>query len=1053
MRFLLRLLLICSFLLSSFTSRAQLYYFKHYQTGNGLSHNSVTAILQDSRGMVWVGTKAGLNRFDGYNFKYYTDPANSYEALGDNYISSLCEDQSGMIWIGTGRGLFKYDPYLDEIRQFPKLKTSRFRNLLTDTENTMWFLANNQLYRYEQRGTKLTDLKKQALCLAPGKKGSLWLGHNDGSIERYDPLTGKASLLQLIDPSLPESAKPISKIFETDNQGLLIGTYKQGLKYYGLSTGRISDIPLHQPGNTQTVIRDIIAKGKDEYWIGSETGLYIYNRLSGNTRHLQKIQGDEYSLSDNAVYAVFKDRQHNIWIGTYFGGLNYFSAENARFKKYYPIYGQNTIAGSAVKELTGDGRENIWMGTEDGGLSKLNLTSGSFYNYNTAGGATPRLGTNIQGMLLDQDHLFVGSYMHGLQILDTRTRTIWASYPLIGTHADKSDFITCIYRTEKGRMLFGTLNKRMGILEYNPAKKLFTKIGNSSFNSSVQAIFQDHSGVIWAGTKDSGVYYFDPDTGHEGFRTLQNSSVFPVNGIYEDSSHSLWFTTDGGGLVRLDRNRKTSRIFTKKNGLPSNVTFRTLEDDHKNLWVSTLNGLVRLDLSSLKMSVYKQENGLPTNQFNYNSALKMRQSLYFGSIKGLVEFKPGEFERRVSRPPTFFTGLQINNKEVQPGRNSPIKKAIMYTDTLILKHTQSNFSLAFATLDYTAPASIKYQYSMEGLDKHWNSLNGNRSVYFTDLAPGDYTFLLRSESNIGSWTGAERRLYIRILPPFWKTYTAYGLYLLCLALFLLMLIGYYLRRRKRKNNEQRLIFEHQMQEEIYQAKIEFFTHITHEIQTPLTLIDGPVQVIEKKIDNWPEIKEDFLMIRKYTNRLLELTRQLLDFRKTEVNRFALNFVSTEVNGVIEELVNNFKQQATKSGIVLSFDSDDEKISAFVDKEAFVKICSNLMSNGIKYTKNSIRVELRLLKVQESAFSLRFINDGNAIPVAYHNKIFKPFFRLPGEQKEGTGIGLSLAASLTSLHSGTLNLIESKVGRTVFELVLPLHQGIEFNLNEWKGGLE
>ncbi|WP_161662366.1 two-component regulator propeller domain-containing protein [Pedobacter sp. V48] len=1053
MRSPLLLLMICVSMLSSFTSRAQLHYFKHYQKGNGLSHNSVTAILQDSRGMLWVGTKAGLNRFDGYNFKYYADPTNSYDAIGDNNISSLCEDRSGMIWIGTGRGLFKYDPYLDRIEQFPELKISRFSNLLADAGNSIWFLADNQLYRYEQRGNKLTDLKKKALCLAQGKKNTLWLGHSNGSIERFEPVMGKSKFVQLIDPAFPESTKPISKILETDSHGLLIGTYKQGLKFYNLSSGMVSDIQLHQPGNTQTVIRDIIASGKDEYWIGSETGLYIYNSLSRNSRRLQKIPGDEYSLSDNAIYAVCKDRQNNIWIGTYFGGLNYFSAENARFKKYYPIYGQNSIAGSAIKELAGDGRDNIWIGTEDGGLSKLNLTSGSFHNYNAADAITLRLGTNIQGMLLDQDRLYVGSYMHGLQVLNARTWTIQASYPLIGTDAEKSDFITCIYRTKKGKILFGTLNKSLGILAYDPAKRIFTKIGKSLFNSSVQAIFEDHSGVIWAGTKDSGAYYFDPTSGREGFRLLRNNPVFQINGIYEDSSYALWLTTDGGGLVRLDQERKFSRVFTKKSGLPSNVTFRLLEDDHKNLWISTLNGLARLKLSSLKINVYTQENGLPTNQFNYNSALKMGERLYFGSIQGLVEFKPGQFEQHVSRPPTYFTGLQIDNQEVRPGRNSPLKKAIMYTDTLVLRHTQASFSLAFATLDYTAPTAIKYQYRMDGLDKHWNPLNGNRSVYFTDLAPGDYIFLVKSESSIGSWTGAERRLYVKILPPFWKTYLAYGIYLLCLSLFFVMLIGYYLRRLKRKNKDKHLIFEQQMQQEMYQAKIEFFTHITHEIQTPLTLIDGPVQVIGEKIDNWPEIKEDFLMIRKYTNRLLELTRQLLDFRKTEVNGFALNFVRTDVNEVIEELINNFKLQAAKSGIMLSFDSQDEKISAFVDKEAFVKICGNLISNGVKYAKNALRVELSLLKSEDPAFSVRFINDGSAIPVGYHHKIFNPFFRLPGEQKEGTGIGLSLAASLTSLHNGTLNLIESRVGRTVFELVLPLHQGIEFNLNEWKGGLE
>ena len=414
------------------SAKGQSYYFRHYQVEQGLIHNTVKSIMQDSRGMMWIGTKAGLNRFDGYTFKSFTDYAINGGSIGESSIISICEDKKGMIWIGTETGLFKYDPYHEAFDKTTIIADKSISHILTDHFNNLWFLANNELYKYEQNRNKLTKLNIAATCLMFDKFENLWMGKEIGAIQKLNINNLSSITVQIIDEKYPVNVKSISKVLPVDNEKILIGTYKQGVKCYNTSTGQIQSLVSPYQNGTEITVRDIVGFSDNEYWIATETGIFIYNFKKEGLQHLVKNSSDEYALSDNSAYILYKDNRQNMWVGTYFGGLNYFSLEDARFKKYYPVYGQNSLAGNVVRELTADNLGNVWMGTEDAGISKLNTTSEVFTNYLSGDKSNSLSSFNIQGLQLYNNKLYVGAFMHGLEIMDTATGKVLQRFPLIG---------------------------------------------------------------------------------------------------------------------------------------------------------------------------------------------------------------------------------------------------------------------------------------------------------------------------------------------------------------------------------------------------------------------------------------------------------------------------------------------------------------------------------------------------------------------------------------------------------------------------------------------
>ncbi|WEK37785.1 MAG: two-component regulator propeller domain-containing protein [Candidatus Pseudobacter hemicellulosilyticus] len=1039
---------------------AQDFYFKHYKVEQGLSNNIVFCSLQDKKGFMWFGTRDGLNRFDGYSFKVFRYAPEDQDGIGSNYIHSLHADSINNIWVGTLRGLYRFDSYTEKFSLVEGTEGKDIRDIKSDGAGNLWFIASLHLYRYNPVSGQLrsyyTTDQFYATSISISPAGT-WIGCTNGLLKQYhaqsDSFTSYDAFAR--EPAL---SKWIENIYFTGHQSFLVGTAKHGVRIFDMNTGSFRDILVYNPDGTKIYARDFLRQSDEEYWIGTEAGIFIYNIRSNQVQHLQKQYNDPYSLSDNAIYTLCKDNEGGIWAGSYFGGINYYSRQFAAVKKFYPRPGANSLSGNAVREIAEDAQGHIWIGTEDAGLNQYDPISRSFRSFLPTGRPGSISYSNIHGLLVNGNELWIGTFERGLDVMDLRTGKVIRHYnqdrPADGL---TSNFIITLYHTRQGRTLVGT---GRGLHQYHPERDAFSLVPEFADCDSdfINAILEDDSGTIWAGTLSGGIYYHNPSTGQKGSllyeEQFRQTGQYAVNGFFEDSRKQLWVATEGGGFGRLDKATGRFIKYTTRNGLLSNIAFRMLEDRSGLLWISSSKGLAALDPLSNKIRVYTRASGLLTDQFNYNSAFRdARGQLYFGSTSGLISFDPAELSGNAMAAPLYLTGFQVFGKELDISAGSPLKRSITYSEAITLNHTQSAFSIDFAALSYNAPDMTEYAYMLEGLDKDWTYLKTNRKVYFTELPSGSYRFRVRSANSNGQWNKEELSLAILIRPPFWKSGWAYALYLLALSGVLYYGWRSSQQRAQEKNRrqiamlemEKKLDIEHlenEKEKELYKAKIDFFTHVAHEIRTPLTLIVAPLEkIINNKTLPAGEVRENLLLMEKSTSQLLTLNNQLLDFRRAETKGFTLQISVTDIRALLRETVQLFKPAAADKQLHLHLDMPQEPVIGSVDAGALQKILNNLLGNAMKYAASSVLVELI---ADQRNIRIAVSNDGSTISPEMREKIFEPFFRLDESGSTGTGVGLSLSRMLAELHGGQLVLHADADGLNVFMLLLPgvLEEGIE-----------
>jgi ligand-binding sensor domain-containing protein/signal transduction histidine kinase/DNA-binding response OmpR family regulator len=1035
--------------------KGQPYYFKHYQVENGLSNNSVECILQDDDGFLWFGTLNGLNRFDGYSFKtFHNDPEDS-TTIGSNFIRCLFNDHHKTIWVGTNNGIYAYDKISEKFRLLKSVPAGNTTQINGDGNGNFWFIINLMVYRYNPKTGNvklysLNEITPAATSIAMAPDSSLWISTSKGSIKKYIPERDSFmtySVYENKDRHIPIS---IEKIFPISNDSFLIGTNREGVKFFDTRTKNYSDIITLNREKTGIFVREFTKRNENEYWIGTETGVYIYNTRDGSVAHLQKEYDNPYSISDNVIFTFCNDREGGLWVGTYLGGVNYLPTQFSSFKKFFPQPNSSSLSGNAVHEICKDQYGNFWIGTEDGGVNKLNTQTSSFQHFLPTGSKGSIAYHNIHGLLATGNELWIGTFEHGVDVLNILTGKVIRHYQAgPGEHSLKSNFIVTIYQTKTGEILIGTWG---GLFKFNRNRDDFSAI--PEMYSHIQALLEDDQNILWCCTQGDGVYCFNPLTRqYSNFRYSPNdeNSLLDnhVNGIFQDSKKNLWFATEGG-LCKYEKSKNKFTRYTTKNGLPDNLIFRILEDNQSNLWISTSKGLVCFNPEAGTIKTYKQSNGLLSDQFNYNSSYKDSDGMmYFGSVKGLIAFNPAQFQKNIAIPPVYITGFQVNNKELNvDSKNSALQESITYTKQISLPHDQSNISIDFAALSYTVPEMNEYAYKMDGLDKEWTYLKTNRKAYFTKLPPGNYTFKVKGSNSSGVWNEQQANLEISILPPLWASPLAYIVYTLIGIGLAYLLMRYYVERTNEKNLRKIELLEIEKEREIYHAKIEFFTNVAHEIRTPLTLIKMPLDKLIKKENHHPEINENLRTMEKNTNRLIDLTNQLLDFRKTETDKFSLNFVKTDISDLLRETVSNFQPAAEQKNISFKLELPRIPLQASVDAEALKKILSNLINNAIKYADNRVSVHLLPFSSEDKVFTIEIRNNGFIIPYDQKEKIFEPFYRIKETEKQaGTGIGLPLSRSLAELHKGILDLKKPENNENVFVLTLPIHQEKEFNLHD------
>lgn len=1040
------------------------YYFKNLSVQNGLSQNTVNAILQDKQGFMWFGTKDGLNRYDGLSFRKFKHDDRSRRSIGNNFITALYEDAKGNIWVGTDVGLYIYYPEKDFFEHFTELsaENTKIEHTVTaisgDNQGCVWVAVESQgFFCYEQEKGKLRNytlenfsfLTTNVQTFVFDNSGTLWIGcYGDGLFYSKDRLKTLHPYLSPVDNKETYANDVVTCLAKGAYNCLYVGSLKGGVKELNLTSSKLHDLLLADEYGESVFCRELLVASDNELWIGTESGLYIYNLRMNKFVHLRSSINDPYSLSDNAIYSLCKDREGGIWIGSYFGGVNYYPRFYTNFEKYYPKGTENGLHGKRVREFCQDNQGILWIGTEDGGLNRFNPKTKTFSFFTPSNAFT-----NVHGLCMIGDYLWVGTFSKGVKVVDTRTGAIVKTYQKTESPRsliDNSIFSIC--RTTTGDIYLGTL---FGLLRYNNQSDDFDRVSelNGRF---VYDIKEDSGGNLWLATYANGAYCYNVSEKKwkNYLHDENNPKSLPydkVVSIFEDSHRQVWLTTQGGGFCLFHPETETFTSYNLADGLPNDVVYQIVEDKDGLFWLTTNNGLVCFEPTTGAMKVYTTSNGLLGDQFNYRSSFETEDgTIYLGSIDGFVAFNPKNFSENKSLPSIVITDFLLFGKEVSVGETgSPLEKSITFCDELVLQSNQNSFSFRLAALDFQAPRMSKIMYKLDGFDADWLAVGESPIVTYSNLRYGNYTFQVRVSNSDGVWNEEGISLKVHILPPFYLSVWAYIVYALLIIGFSLYAVMYFKRRSSRKHRRQMEKFEQEKEREVYNAKIDFFTNVAHEIRTPLTLIKGPLEniILKKQVD--AETREDLNVMKQNTERLLNLTNQLLDFRKTESQGFRLNFAKCNITEVLKETHIRFTSLAKQKGLDFTLQVPEKDFYAHVNQEAFTKIISNLLNNGVKYAESYVHLSLEVPETDEdNSFCICTMNDGVIIPTKMKEEIFKPFVRFNeqenGKVTTGTGIGLALSRSLAELHQGTLTMGKGEEKNT-FCLTLPIVQDTTITL--------
>jgi ligand-binding sensor domain-containing protein/signal transduction histidine kinase/DNA-binding response OmpR family regulator len=1059
-------LLLCFLAVNRRSNAQSKLIFEHLNVENGLSQSSVLAITQDARGYLWFGTRGGLNKYTGNNFTVYKGTALGLRDGSKSVINALLVDNKNRLWVGTGRGLRLYRPESDSFISIvpdPNNKNSLSGNgvnsIIQDKAGDIWVGTNSGLnrlvdsskFKFEQfhpKGNGLASIANDEVkSIFQDAGGVIWVGTSNGLTgiskigKAYHFITYRSGY-----STASLSDNNITSIIEDKQHKLWIGTQYGGLNAFDSDKQLFEHYKSDGTSNSllSNNIRKLILDDKGMLWIATLRGLNILDPTSKKFYAYRQAPQDTKSLSHNSIYSLFQDKNKSVWVGTYFGGLNVVHGYVTPFNVLQSNDSKNSLSSNIVSNIIEDKDKNLWIGTEAEGVNYFDQKSNRFTQYKTTNVPNVGPGSNlVKSIFKDKQGLiWIGGFDSGLNKFDPHTSkfTYYRHNPL-DPRSISSNNITSILEDTEGRFWVGT--EGAGINLFDKVHSVFKHITKTTpnyglVNDYIQALYQDKAGNLWIGTQ-SGLNLLKKNTnkllhflkGSEQQAALASDNI---NCIKEDKEGRIWIGTDGGGLSEFLPQTATFKNYNQNNcGLPNNNILNILEDRSGHLWISTENGLARFSPERKKTINYFVQDGLPTNVFNYNSSFKDAQGiLYFGSYNGLVSFDPDLIKENTNKSAVVFTGLKLFNTEIKPNDDTHLlSKDISLTKYIELHHNQNILTIEFSILNYIKPYKNRFAYKLAGFEKSWNYVTTTSATY-TNLPPGSYNFIVKGANNDGNWSDSVATLNIRILPPIWKTWWAYSLYVILFVTMLFFLMKFLLYRAHLKR-------EH----EIDQLKLDFFTNISHEIRTPLTLILGPLENLLLNSQHNPVFNKQLANIKNNADRLLRLVSELLDFRKAETGNLTLYVTDENIIKFSKEVFLSFQYTALSRAINYEFIADEEELNVCFDKDQFEKVLFNLLSNAFKFTPDGGKISMSIKKMESEVF-IDIRDNGTGIPLESHKDIFKDFYQVKayGQNGLGTGIGLALSKKIVELHYGSISFDSKPAankfdGRTVFFIRLKL----------------
>lgn len=1007
------------------------YYFTHLDNRNGLSENYVKSIVQDRWGLVWLGTKNGLDRYDGRQLKHY-DVTDHVAQRGNHNISALMEDDKGQLWVGTDKGVFVFNPDVETFSSFDVASQDhiQIRNWISeikqDKNGHIWIVSPLEgVFRYDVQQNSLTRYSTrrqsddatydpQSLCIRPD--GEVWIATAGQGLFLLDQPTGR--MKQFAEGLLGQD---IYKVVNYDDW-ILIGEHEGQLKKFN---PRTNELRIVEASNVHYKVIRAIDYYQGNIYVATQDGLYIINEQQHSEQHIREGGIIPNTLSDNMLYTLYRDRDGGLWIGTMQSGVNYMPPRGIHFYSYIPTGLPGALSNKHIREMQCDGKGDIWISMEEGHINVFHPDLQEFEKL-----PTPQYkgGTNRLALMVDGGEVWSGLFKNGLDIISVNTHKITHYSPeQLGLQGEGS--VYALFKDRDANVWLGT------------AKGVYIRSHDMRFNKVtaipdifVQDIVQDHQGHIWVATIGSGVFRYDVRSGRTQQYLSNTGSISSndVSSISIDHEGRLWFATDRGGLCAYHPDTQKWKSWSRADGLPDDVTYKVLEDKLHRLWFGTNHGLVCGSLADQITLVYPNSSGLPGNQYNYKSAVVGADgTMYFGGTQGIVAFNP-MLAGKDQQGKVLITNLRVDRMDILPGESDILETNIIEAKKIYLPHDFSSFSLSVSSLNYRGVEGDSYEYQLSGVDDNWILVrNNDEDISFSRLQPGTYTFWVRPAG------GDEiTELQIVVAHPWWLSPLMKMVYLLLLSAVAYGVFRFIQQRQRQKEKERQARFMEEKDKELLQSKINFFTDITHEIRTPLTLINGSVENMNEQQVDSPILQKDIKAIGKNTKRLLNLINQLLDFRKVESNSVNLSFVNINLNDMLTSIVERFEPAISRMNKTISLDIETEDIVLQADSEAMTKIISNLLNNARKYSESFIQVSVR---TEADQLQLHVMNDGAKIPDDKAEYIFKPFTQLDNTHvQSGSGLGLAMARSLAEMHGGTLT-VNTRSEYNDFVLTLPLKQ--------------
>ncbi len=1017
--------------------------FRRIGYEQGLSNSTIECIFQDHRGFIWLGTRDGLDRYDGNEITVYRNNPSDTGSLSDNFIRCIIEDSSGALWIGTSNGLNR----MSGGRFTRYYHLGAVSSLCFDGEGRLWVgtdgaglegFSPQGFTRYEGPGDHVNALT------AVG--GILWVGTEQG-LSRFDPSSRRLSAVGHLPPV---------QVIRPDASGdLWIGTEENGVFVYhpGGAEGaggafiayRHADRdPSSLAGN---MVKSILTERKGRTWVGCiNGGLNLFEPAKGTFAHYQNDPLDPSSLSQRTVSALFEDNQGNLWVGTHRGGLNLYMPGAVKFGRY-PQPGAGGLTNRDVRAFFEDASGKIWIGTDGGGLNIWDPKTNRWSAYRYDPFRPGSLGSDavLDIMQDSRGDRWISTWEGGLNRWNRATGT-FTRYLHGGVGSIGSNYVQKTFEDRRGRLWVATYFGGLDLLD--PVRGTFRRVvsldsGETSLRgNNIVSINEDSQGNIWAGTDDGGLNRCDLRTGRFTHYFTKECRNPDIRVIFTDHRGRLWIGQSG--LYLYDPVKDTFTVYTERGGLSHEFIKGITEDALGNFWIATGGGLMCFNPETYACTRYNRGDGLQGLEFEAGACLETHSGeMLFGGTDGFNIFYPRDIQRNPFIPPVYITGFQVF------GHGVPL------TDTLQLSFRQSTFSFAFTALNYSVPENNQYAYMLEPFDKEWHYVGNEHKASYTNIDPGVYTFRVKASNNDGVWNDQGAWVRVVIAPPFWKT----GWFV---ALVVIAVTGgaYGFYRFKRNLEVARL--EERKRDEIHQVQLQFFTNISHELRTPLTLILGQLEKLFKT-DASPALKS----IYRNAGRLMSLINELMDFRKLETGALTLHVMPGHLSLFLEEIAGEFEDWASEKHIRFGMLSDIPSGPVWFDRQVLEKIVLNLLHNAFKYTESGGTITLTAsltafmpghsneLKVPHEYRAggyvhIRVADTGIGISKESISHLFERYYRI-SESHLGSGVGLAFVRNLTQLHKGDITVYSQRNEGTEIIVSIPYAEADYAPGERWVAG--